>query len=102
MSDKRTEPYMQRRRRPRALTLTLPDQKRPFLVYEGKRYTLRNFSEEGIGLWLPPPPPYGMQVGARIKADVLIDNHIYPVELEVRHFYPRCVGMRIATQSTEL
>lgn len=92
----------QRRRRPRALTLTLPDAQRPFLVYEGKKYTLRNFSEEGIGLWLPPPPPYGMNKGMKINGDLLIDNEIFPIVLHVVDFYPRCVGMRILHKSPEL
>ena len=93
---------MQRRRRPRALTLTLPDSKRPVLAYEGKRYTLRNISEEGIGLWFPTPAPYGMTLNARINADILIDSQIYPVELQVVHFYPRCVGLRIIHKSPDL
>ncbi len=93
---------IQRRKRPRALTLTLPDDRQPCLVLSGKKYTLRNFSEEGIGLWLVPPAPYGLTSGSKISGDVVIDNAIHPVQLEVMHLSDRGVGLRITQKSKEL
>lgn len=93
---------MQRRRRPRAVTLTLPDAQQPYLVLDGTKYTLRNFSEEGIGLWMPSPAPFGLHKGNRISGDVVIENHIHPVQLEVVRATDRVVGLRIAHKSEEL
>lgn len=93
---------IQRRKRPRALTLTLPDDRQPCLVLSGKKYTLRNFSEEGIGLWLVPPAPYNLTNGSKISGDVVIDNSIHPVQLEVMHLSDRGVGLRIVHKSKEL
>jgi hypothetical protein len=93
---------MQRRQRPRAVTLTLPDAKQPHLLFDGKTYTLRNFSESGIGLWMTTPAPFGLHKGNRIHGDVEIDHHIHPVDLEVVHHSPRTVGLRITRMSTEL
>ena len=93
---------MQRRRRPRALTLTLPDAKQPFLVLNGLKYTLRNFSEEGIGLWVLPPLPFGLTPGSAVSGDIQIENHIHPVVLEIVHHSPRVIGLRILEKSTEL
>lgn len=93
---------IQRRKRPRALTLTLPDDKQPCLVLSGKKYTLRNFSEEGIGLWLIPPAPYGLTPGSKVSGDVVIENAIHPVQLEVMHLSDRGVGLRITHKSKEL
>ena len=93
---------MQRRRRPRAVTLTLPDEKQPYLILDGTRYTLRNFSEEGIGLWMPTPAPFGLNKGNVISGDVLIGNEIHPVTLEVVRQAPKIIGFRIAQKSPEL
>ncbi len=92
----------QRRRRPRAVTLTLPDSKQPHLLLDGKTYTLRNFSESGIGLWMTTPAPFGLHKGNRIHGDVEIDHNIHPIELEVVHHSPRTVGLRITRMSAEL
>lgn len=93
---------MQRRRRPRAVTLTLPDAKQPHLLLDGKSYTLRNFSESGIGLWLTSPAPFGLHKGNKLHGDVEIEHHIHPIELEVVHHTPRTVGLRITRMSKEL
>ena len=93
---------MQKRRRPRALTLTLPDSKQPVLVLGGERYTLRNFSQEGIGLWVPPPAPFGMNRGQRISGDIVIGSNIYPVQLEIAHTDTRTVGLKIVHKSPDL
>jgi hypothetical protein len=93
---------MDKRRRPRALTLTLPDEHQPHLVFQGKQYTLRNLSEEGIGVWVVPPAPYGMKMGSRLRADFVIDKRIYPVELEVAHESERLIGLKILHKSGEL
>lgn len=90
------------KRRPRALTLTLPDEKQPFLLLEGRRYTLRNFSEEGIGLWVPAPAPNGLTPGSRISGDIVIGQTIHPVKLEIVHHTSRIIGLRITQKSTEL
>ncbi|MBI4404966.1 MAG: hypothetical protein HY537_12440 [Deltaproteobacteria bacterium] len=93
---------MEKRRRPRALTLTLPDAQQPFLILFGRKYTLRNFSEEGIGLWVQPPLPFGLSVGATVSGDVEIEQNIYPVKLEVMHVSNKVVGLKIAHKSPEL
>lgn len=92
----------QRRRRPRAVTLTLPDAKQPHLLVNGKSYSLKNFSESGIGLWMTNPAPFGLHKGNRIHGDVEIEHHIHPIELEVVHHSPRTVGLRITRLSKEL
>lgn len=84
------------------MTLTLPDEKQPFLMLEGQRYTLRNFSEEGIGLWVPAPAPFGLATGSKISGDIVIGNSIHPVKLEIVHHNARIVGLRITQKSTQL
>jgi len=93
---------MQRRRRPRALTLTLPDAKQPFLILEGVKHTLRNFSQEGLGLWVLPPLPFGLTPGCQVNGDIVIENHIHPVVLEIVHQSPRVIGVKILEKSPAL
>lgn len=93
---------MQNRRRPRALTLTLPDAKQPCLMLAGQKYTLRNFSEDGMGLWVPTPAPFGLAAGSQISGDVVIGNNIYPVKLEIRHHSKGLVGLRMVHKSKDL
>jgi hypothetical protein len=92
----------QARKRPRALTLTLPDNKQPFLVLEGQRYVLRNFNEDGIGLWMPNPPPFGLEKGVKLNGDIVIDNQIFGVGLETVHADHGILGLRIINKSLEL
>jgi hypothetical protein len=92
----------EKRIRPRALTLTLPDRNQPSLLFAGHKYTLRNFSEEGIGLWMPQPPPFALHKGMTIKGDIEIGQHIHPVTLEVVHVSEKIAGLRILHRSTEL
>lgn len=92
----------QRRRRPRALTLTLPDAERPYLRLDGTEYLLRNLSEDGIGLWIPSPPPRELVPGVRLSGDLVIDHEIHPVELQCAHLSERMVGLRIVHQSDAL
>lgn len=93
---------MQRRRRPRALTLTLPDSKQPFLVLEGTKHTLRNFSQEGMGLWVMPPLPFGLTPGRQVSGDVVIGQDVHSVLLEIVHHSPRVIGVRILQKSHAL
>lgn len=93
---------MLKRRKPRALTLTLPNAKQPFFLLEGKRYTLRNLSEEGVGIWVPAPAPFGLVPGARVSGDVVIGNEIFAVGLEIRHVSQHVVGFRFLNAPTEL
>jgi hypothetical protein len=90
------------RRRPRAVTLTLPNARQPFVVIEGKKYTLRNFSEDGVGLWAPSPAPFGLAPGSNISGDVVLDQEIFPVKLEVRHRSPGVIGLEIMEAPPEL
>jgi hypothetical protein len=91
-----------KRRRPRALTLTLPDAKQPFLIWNDVRYTLRNFSQEGLGLWVPPPAPFGMNKGQHISGNIVIGKDIHAVKLEIVHTTARMVGLKILHKSPEL
>lgn len=93
---------MERRRRPRALTLTLPDTEQPYLIFEGKRYALQNISDEGIGLWLSPPAPFGLHKGNQVNGNVVIDNEIYAIGLEVVRCSDQVVGLKIVNKSPEL
>lgn len=93
---------MHNRRKPRALTLTLANAKQPFLLWQGERYTLRNFNEEGIGLWVPTPASIGLAPGSRMSADVVIDNQIFAVQLEIRHSSPGIIGLRFTKVGAEL
>lgn len=93
---------MQRRRRPRALTLTLPDAKQPFVVLEGEKYTLRNFSEQGMGIWVSDPAPAWVRDLSHVDADVTLAGRTYRVSLEIRHHTPRFVGVRILKAPEEL
>lgn len=93
---------MHKKRRPRALTLTLPNAKQPQFVLDGNRYTLRNFSSDGLGLWVPPPVPFGLNSGQTISGDVVIGRDIFPVKLEIRHISKMMVGFQFVEVSKEL
>jgi len=93
---------MDKRRRPRALTLTLPNSKHPFLLLEGKTFTLRNFSSEGMGLWVPEPVPAALATGKKLHGDVVVGSQVFPVSLEVRHKSIGVVGLRLISGPTEL
>jgi hypothetical protein len=93
---------MHKRRKPRALTLTLPNSQQPFLVFQGERYTLRNFNDEGIGLWLPSPAALNLTPGSQMSADVVIDNQIFAVKLEIRHTSPGIIGLKFTKVAPEL
>lgn len=71
-------------------------------MWEGQRYTLRNFSEEGIGLWVPNPVPFGLATGSQIKGDIVIGNAIHPVTLALVHQSKTIVGLRIVEKSSQL
>ncbi len=90
------------KRKPRALTLTLPDHLQPYLVLDDKQYILRNFSEEGMGVWMPSPAPFGLTKGAVISGDIVIGNQIHAVQLEVMHQAKGIVGLAILHKSVEL
>jgi hypothetical protein len=89
-------------RRPRALTLTLPEKLQPYLVLEGKQYILRNFSEEGMGVWVPEPAPFELAKGNQVSGDIVIGSQIHPVQLEVMFQGKGIVGLRIVHKSVEL
>jgi len=63
---------------------------------------LRNFSEQGIGLWVPSPAPFALAPGTVMSADVVIEQHIYPVRLEIRHSSPGILGLQFTEISPEL
>lgn len=63
---------------------------------------LRNFSEEGMGVWVPEPAPFGLTKGNRISGDVVIGSQIHPVQLEVMHGAKGIVGLKIVHKSVEL
>ncbi len=86
---------MQNRRRPRALSLTLPNARQPYFVFDGERYLLRNLSETGIGLWVPKERAFGLTPKTQVKGDIVIDRAIHPVTLEVVHSAKGYVGLRI-------
>lgn len=93
---------MYQRKRPRALTLTLSNSKQPILMLGGKPYTLRNFSQEGVGLWVKPPDLFGLTPGAKVSGDVVIEKAIFPVKLEVRHCSPGLVGLQFTEINDDL
>lgn len=93
---------MYRRRKPRALTLTLPNAKQPFFMMNGKRYTLRNLSQGGLGLWVKAPAPFGLVPGAQLSGDVVIGNEIFSVGLEIRHIASNFVGFKFVNAPPEL
>lgn len=93
---------MQNRRRPRALTLTLPNSKQPFLTFEGERHVLRNVSEDGIGVWVPSEKAFGLTPKTTIKGDIVIDRQIHPVTLEVVHSAKGYVGLKILNADPKL
>jgi hypothetical protein len=93
---------MSKIRKPRALTLTLPHANQPNLLFENTAYPVRNFSEEGIGIRVPEPPPGRFAKGARFGANLLINKNVYPVELEVTHQSPRWMGLKFLRNSDEL
>lgn len=92
---------MQRRKQPRALTLTLPALSRPVLELNGVEYPIRNFSQGGVGLWMGKSP-YRLKAQERLKGNLGVRGCQYPVELEVAHISERGVGLRISHQSSEL
>lgn len=93
---------IQRRRRPRALSLTLPDAKKPFLSVGGQHLILRNFSQDGIGVWVKEPFAFPLQRGVLINAELVIEAKAHPVELEVCHRSGNAVGLKITHQSETL
>jgi hypothetical protein len=74
----------------------------PYLYFEGRQYILRNFSESGMGVWVPEPVPFGLSKGTVISGDIVIGNQIHPVQLEVMHQAKGIVGLRIVHKSVEL
>lgn len=93
---------MHQRRRPRALTLTLPNSEQPCLLFGDQKYTLRNFNDEGLGLWLPQPLPYNLHAGLQISGDVVVGNQIFPTKLEVRHVSRTIAGLKFILIPPEL
>ncbi len=93
---------MEKRKRPRALTLTLPNTSHPYLLLDGKKHALRNFSQEGIGLWLTPPVPFGLTPGSRLNGDLVIGKDIFAVQLEVVHQSTKVIGLKILHKSEQL
>ncbi len=63
---------------------------------------LRNFSEQGIGLWVPSPAPFALAPGTVMSADVVIDQDIFPVRLEIRHSSPGILGLQFTEISPQL
>lgn len=80
----------------------MPDHLQPYLYFEGQQYILRNFSESGMGVWVPEPVPFGLKKGTEISGDIVIGNQIHPVRLEVMHQAKGVLGLRIVHKSVEL
>ncbi|MBI1859674.1 MAG: hypothetical protein HYR96_01995 [Deltaproteobacteria bacterium] len=93
---------MKNRRRPRALSLTLPDTLQPYFVFGGERYLMRNVSEQGIGLWVPQEKAFGLTPKTKVNGDIVINNQIHPVTLEVVHSTKGYVGLKILKADREL
>ncbi len=72
------------------------------LLWNGKSYMLRNFNEQGIGLWVPSPAPFALSPGTEMSGDVVIGKDIFPVRLEIRHSSPGILGLRFTDISPEL
>lgn len=84
-----------KRHQVRGLTITLPDTSRPFFLFEGNRYTLRNFSEGGFGLWFTSKVPFKAPVGSRMRGEIAVSNKLYSVELSVAHVSEKTLGLRL-------
>ncbi len=93
---------MERRKRPRTLTLLLPDKFKPFLILDGIKYNLQNFTDEGIGVYIPSPLPYGLHKGNIISGDIEIGNEIYGVKLEVIRHRKEIFGLKIIHKTQKL
>ncbi len=91
-----------KRKKPRVLTLTLPYLNQPTLILHGKNYILRNFSDEGFGVWINPPLPKDLASHSIIKGQVSLENQTYSVELQLAHTSGRQHGLRIVSDSQEL
>src|SRR4051794_9409119 len=91
-----------KRKKPRVLTLTLPFLNQPTLLLHGKNYVLRNFSDEGFGVWINPPLPKDLSVNSEIQAQVALGNKTYAVELVLTHISGRQHGLKIISDSLEL
>lgn len=91
-----------KRKRPRALTLTLPDTQQPMLVVEGRKYILRNFNEDGVGLWVPGSSNLLPQAGTQFNGDIVIGTQIFGVTLKTVHAYDGMTGLQILHRSVEL
>lgn len=93
---------MNNRRRPRAISLTLPNTKQPIFIFNEARYLLRNVSEEGIGVWLPKENAFGLTPKTRVSGDIVVNQIIHPVTLEVVHSTKGYVGLRIVNADPAL
>jgi hypothetical protein len=91
-----------KKRAPRALNLTLPNSRQPYLVWQGEQYTIRDFSQNGIGLWVPPAASRGLKVGSHLSAEVVITDKKFSVHLEIKHSTKGVVGLQIVGASPEL
>ncbi len=91
-----------KRKKPRVLTLTLPSSNQPTLVLHGKNYILRNFSDEGLGVWIHPPLPKDLSKDSLIQAQVNLEDKSYSVELRLTHVSGRQHGLKILSESLEL
>lgn len=82
--------------------MTLPDAKQPVLIIGDKKLWLRDISEEGLALWMPPPAPFGLTPGSKVRGDILVGQDIHPVELEVSYDENKLVGFKILHRSKAL
>lgn len=91
---------MEKRRGVRALTLMLPDFKKPYLSLGGKSLLLQNLSNGGIGVWIPKE--ISKKITRRTKAELLIGNQRYEITLELAHKKDNLVGFKLLETSEEL
>lgn len=63
---------------------------------------LRNFSDEGFGVWINPPLPKDLSNQSSLSGQVSLENKMYPVELKLAHASGRHHGLKIISESQEL
>jgi len=90
------------RKSPRILTLSLPDDKQPILLYQDTKFLIRNFSETGVGIWLPHVPPFSLTQGSEITAELKIADRSFKVSLRLMHYTARVGGFEFKEIPSDL
>lgn len=93
------------RRKPRVLSLALPTEKRPLLIFEGMAYPIRNLSEKGMGVWVPATKVDKNQVPApekTVSGEVSFVQKRFPVKWQVVHLTDGVMGIEFSEMPQEL